>query len=143
MLAAAACSSSATSVTLPPPHPAGQDAQRCDRLGAALPGTLAGLSARQTEPRSSLTHAWGSPPVTLVCGVPAPAGYRPASTSTLSVDDVQWYEQVGADAVTWTAIRPDPLSRHRVYVALTVPKHYSQDAAFLTALARPLKSALS
>lgn len=114
----------------------------CDRLGAALPDSLGGLKARPTKPRSALTHAWGSPAVTLSCGVDKPTGYHPDSTSTLSVDDVQWFEQVGSDKVTWTAVRPTPLSPNRIYVSLVVPKKYEQGAAFLAPLATPLKTTL-
>ncbi|HVW81252.1 MAG TPA: DUF3515 family protein [Mycobacteriales bacterium] len=137
---AAACSWSSVSVT--PPHPNVLVASRCEGLAAVLPDTLAGLKRRPTTPKSPLIHAWGSPAVTLACGVPAPAGYHAASTPTLSVDNVQWYEQVGKAAVTWTAIRPTPLSAHRIYVALAVPKSYQQGASFLTALTTPLKAAL-
>jgi hypothetical protein len=140
VIAAAGCTASAVSVTLPQPN--GLTVESCDRLGTALPDSLGGLKVRPTKPRSSLTHAWGSPAVTLSCGVPTPTGYRPDSSSTLSVDNVQWFEQVDKSFVTWTAVRPTPLSPTRIYVALTVPKKYAQGANFLTALAGPLKSTL-
>jgi hypothetical protein len=117
--------------------------ESCDRLGDALPAHLSGLEVRSTRPRSSLTHAWGSPAVTLTCGVPRPAGYAPRSTSTLGVNGVQWFQQVGSNTVTWTAIRPSPLAPAPIYVQLVIPKHYQAAEAFLTALAEPLKSSLT
>ncbi|HEX3898901.1 MAG TPA: DUF3515 family protein [Mycobacteriales bacterium] len=140
MLGASACNAAAVSID--PPSPSGLVVESCDRLGTALPDSLGGLKVRPTKPRSSLTHAWGSPPVTLSCGVAKPSGYSPDSSSTLSVDNVQWYEQVGKDDAIWTAVRPTPLSANRIYVALIVPKSYQQGAAFLTALASPLKTTL-
>jgi hypothetical protein len=142
VLAVGAAGCTASAVPVPPPHPNGLTVESCDRLGTALPDSLGGLKVRPTKPRSSLTHAWGSPAVTLSCGVPTPTGYRPDSSSTLSVDNVQWFEQVDKSYVTWTAVRPTPLSPSRIYVALMVPKKYAQGANFLTALARPLKSTL-
>jgi hypothetical protein len=142
LVAVAAAGCTAAAVSIDPPRPSGLTVEGCDRLGADLPDSLGGLKVRPTKPRSSLTHAWGSPAVTLSCGVPKPSGYRPDSSSTLSVDNVQWFEQVGKDNVTWTAVRPTPLSPNRIYVALIVPKKYPQGAAFLTALAGPLKNTL-
>jgi hypothetical protein len=139
-LSSAGCTASAVSID--PAHPSGLVVEGCDRLGTALPDSLGGLKVRPTRPKSPLTHAWGSPAVTLSCGVSKPTGYRPDSSSTLSVNNVQWFEQVGKDAVTWTAVRPTPLSPNRIYVALIVPKKYQQGAAFLTALAGPLKNTL-
>ena len=140
VLAASACSSGAVSITAP--DPAGPVLEKCDHLGNQVPDRLDGLRARKTKPISPLTFAWGSPAITLSCGVPKPAGYSPSSSAVLQVNGVRWYQQVDSSAVTWTAVRPGPSDRGHVYVALRVPTHYTASDSFLTALAQPLKSAL-
>jgi hypothetical protein len=138
-LLVAGCTPDAVSVA--PPQPSGQVLEQCDHLGNRLPGKLVGLHSRSTTPPSSLTFAWGSPPVTLTCGVPRPAGYSPTSSTTLDADGVRWFQQVGHDAVVWTAIRPqDPSGQ--IYVSLQVPTSYAASDGFLVALAQPLKIAL-
>jgi Protein of unknown function (DUF3515) len=130
------------SVTVTPPQPSGQVLAQCDHLGNRLPGKLDGLHSRAATPQSSLTFAWGSPPVTLACGVPQPAGYSPSASTTLDADGVRWFQQVGHDTVTWTAVRPGPAPAKRIYVALRVPTSYTASDGFLVALAGPLKIAL-
>jgi hypothetical protein len=139
-LAVSACSSGA--VPIAPPDPAGPVLERCDHLGNQVPDRLDGLRARKTQPSSPLTFAWGSPAITLSCGVPKPAGYAPSSSAVLDVNGVRWYQQVGSSVVTWTAVRPGPAGADHVYVALRVPTHYPASASYLTALAQPLKAAL-
>ncbi|HVY11250.1 MAG TPA: DUF3515 domain-containing protein [Mycobacteriales bacterium] len=136
----AACSPN--SVTVTPPRPVGPVQQQCAHLGNRLPPKLAQLHSRPTEPQSPLTHAWGSPPITLKCGVPRPRRYVPASSSTLDVDGVQWFQAVGSGTVTWTAIRPGPAPERRIYVELAVPTSYQASDGYLVALAEPLKLAL-
>ena len=114
----------------------------CTHLGNQLPANLTDLHSRPTSPQSSLTHAWGRPPITLRCGVPRPPHFFPASSPTLDVDGVRWFQAVGADVVTWTAIRPGPAPEHRIYVELKVPTSYAASDGFLVALAKPLEKAL-
>jgi hypothetical protein len=129
-----ACSSSALHVT--PPLPSGAVEANCARLGDYLPAKLEKLSSRVVEPKSPLTHAWGSPAIVLRCGVGRPAGYDPTSSQLAGVNDVSWFEQSGSKAVVWTAIRPG------ANVQLTVPRSYSASGAYLVDLADPLKQAL-
>ncbi|HVT65296.1 MAG TPA: DUF3515 family protein [Mycobacteriales bacterium] len=137
---ASACSSGEVSVT--PPNPIGPVLEKCDHLGNQVPDRLGGLHARRTKPLSPLTFAWGSPAVTLVCGVPKPPGYSPKSSAVLQVNGVRWYQQVESDVVVWTAVRPGPSGVGQVYVALRVPTKYTASDSYLTALAQPLKAAL-
>ena len=137
-----ACGCSHGTFTVQPPHPSGPVQQLCDPLGNQLPATLGGLRSRVVTPRSPLTHAWGSPPVVLRCGVPAPEGYRASAASTTAVNGVRWYQVVGDSAVVWTAIRPGPVARSSVFVEFAVPPHYQAADAFLVALATPIKTAL-
>jgi hypothetical protein len=129
-------------VAITPPNPAGAVLAQCDHLGNQVPDRLDGLRPRKTKPLSSLTFAWGSPAVTLSCGVPKPAGYSPKSSAVLQVNGVSWYQQIEADAVVWTAIRPGPGRVGHIYVALRVPQRYTASDSYLTALAKPLKTAL-
>lgn len=124
-----------------PPNPVGRVVEQCDHLGNRAPHTLVGLHPRKTTPASPLTFAWGSPAITLRCGVPRPVGYSPTSSQTLQVNGVEWYQRVASDAVVWTAVMPTAAGR--IYVELRVPAHYTASDAFLTALAQPLKLALS
>jgi hypothetical protein len=80
--------------------------------------------------------------VTLSCGVPKPVGYSAKSSAVLEVNGVRWFQQVEADVVVWTAVRPGPSGVGQVYVALRVPTRYTASDRYLTALAQPLKAAL-
>jgi hypothetical protein len=129
-------------VALTPPDPPGTVIAQCDQLGNQVPDRLGGLHARKTAPASSLTFAWGSPAVTLSCGVPKPTGFSPKSSQTLAVNGVRWYQQLGDSDVVWTAIRPGPQPDGHIYVELRVPTHYPASDSYLAALAEPLKAAL-
>jgi hypothetical protein len=133
------CATGAVDVT--PPQPAKAVVALCERLAQRLPDTLVGLHSRDTAPPSPLTHAWGSPAVTLSCGVPKPAGYNPKAASVLAVDSVVWTWRSQGHAQVWTAILPRPGHQPDVYVALTIPRDYPAGDAFLVTLARPLKAA--
>jgi hypothetical protein len=128
--------------TVQPPTPSGQVQQLCDHLGNHLPANLASLHSKVVNPRSPLTHAWGSPPVVLRCGVPSPKGYDPTSATTTAINGVRWYQVVGSAAVVWTAIRPGPVAHQSVFVELAVPTSYPAADGYLVALAQPLKTAL-
>jgi hypothetical protein len=94
------------------------------------------------SPRSPLVHAWGSPAVILTCGTAGPAGYSPTSAETTQVNGVQWFQQLGASTVTWTALRPGAEPGQTIYVQLQAPTHYKEQGTFLVDLAGALKTAL-
>jgi len=90
-LAAAGCSPGAVAVAPPPADPRADVA--CAALHTALPQQVLGGTRRETDPPGSRTAAWGKDPlVTLVCGVPAPAPPRAASSADLVEIDglVNW-----------------------------------------------------
>lgn len=116
--------------------------ERCAHLGNQVPDRLGGLKPRKTTPTSPLTFAWGSPAVTLSCGVPKPPGYSPKSSAVLDVNGVRWYQQIESSVVVWTAVRPGANDATHIYVALRVPTHYTASDRYLTTLAQPLKTAL-
>ncbi len=139
-LACAACAHG--TFTVQPPNPSGPVQQLCAHLGDQLPASLGSLKSRVVSPRSPLTHAWGSPPVVLRCGVSAPPGYSPASSATTAINGVRWYQDVGSGEVVWTAIRPGPTSRSSVFVELAVPRSYQAQGGLLVDLAGPIKTAI-
>ena len=65
----------------------------CARVVVALPDTVAGLAARETNAQG--TGAWGDPAtVILRCGVPSP---DPTSSECLLVDGVDWIRDDSKD----------------------------------------------
>jgi hypothetical protein len=109
----------------------------CARLHAGLPSSLAGRGARDVMPSSRRTAAWGSPAVTLRCGVQRPAGLRKESQLVV-VDGVGWYLRSDDAPYVFTAV--DRITYVEVRVPLGVPR--SEATAPLADLAAPLKSAL-
>ena len=121
---------------MPVPVPDGPGAG-CAALHAGLPSTLAGRDARDVRPASRRTAAWGSPAVTLRCGVQRPAGLR-ASSQLVVVDGVGWYLPSDDAPYVFTAV--DRVTYVEVRVPRGVPR--SEATAPLADLAAPLKRAL-
>jgi hypothetical protein len=109
----------------------------CARLHAGLPSSLAGRDAREVTPASRRTAAWGSPAVTLRCGVQRPAGLDKKSQLVV-VDGVAWYLRSDDAPYVFTAV--DRVTYVEVRVPRGVPR--SEATAPLADLAGPLKSAL-
>jgi len=81
LLALSACSAA---VALQPAEDATDP--DCARVVVALPDTVAGLDARETNAQG--TGAWGSPAYVLLrCGVPAPP---PTSAECVRLDGIDW-----------------------------------------------------
>jgi hypothetical protein len=61
--------------------------------------TVGGLSRRSTSPESPYTAAWGTPAVTLRCGVPP----KPSDSSAAAADvlGVSWRTREVGDIVQW------------------------------------------
>jgi hypothetical protein len=88
LLALAGCS---PTVTLEPAADAIDPV--CAQVIVALPDTVAGLAARETNAQG--TGAWGEPAaVILRCGVPSP---DPTSDECLVVDGIDWIRDDSAD----------------------------------------------
>jgi hypothetical protein len=109
----------------------------CARLHAGLPSSLAGRDARDVRPASRRTAAWGSPAVTLRCGVQRPAGLLKKSQLVV-VDGVGWYLRSDDPPFVFTAV--DRVTYVEVRVPRGVPR--SEATAPLADLAGPLKRAL-
>ena len=122
------------SVDPPPPDPAA--ARLCAELHGRLPDKLGDLARRRTDPVSDRTAAWGTRPVVLRCGVPAPEGYRPELTSLAEVNGIGWYQHIAGATIEWVAVdRP-------VYVQLDVPRSYEGHGTLLVDLAGAITAAL-
>jgi hypothetical protein len=124
------------SVHVVPPEPAGAVRQECARLVNYLPPTLDGNGSRVVDPRSPLVHAWGSPPIVMRCGVPTPPGFDPSSAQVARVDGVRWFQYVGTDTVTWTAVR------RIANVELVVPKAYQGQGGLLVELGTAIRKTI-
>jgi len=135
MATVAGCGGSGT-VRVTPPSPPGSAAVACARLVNYLPSRLDGLHSRVVSPRSPLVHAWGSPPIVMRCGVPEPANFDRGSPNTASVDGVIWFQEIGPEAVTWTAIR------HTADVELIVPTSYDAQGGYLVEVSKALKQTI-
>ncbi|MHA6805358.1 DUF3515 domain-containing protein [Salinifilum ghardaiensis] len=125
-----------------PPVPApAAGGPECARVVEALPESLE--IGGQQVPRRAIAQpapdgavAWGDAdhdPITLRCGVPAPAELRPTSP-LVEVNGVRWLEINQAGDTTWLAVD------RSVYVALTLPA--GSGSAPLQDLANVLGSSL-
>jgi hypothetical protein len=101
---------------------------------STLPLELMGEPSRRVRSDSPFAYAWGDPPVVLICGVAAPAGYV-RGASTIQINGVQWYVDTRAkDATVWTTVdRP-------VNVEIRLPA--SSDSAPVTSLTNQIATAL-
>jgi hypothetical protein len=133
----AACSGGGVHVAAP--SPTGAAAKRCAALRAVLPATLLGEKLRGTSPASADTAAWGSPAITLRCGVGMPGvidPHSPAFDPTSDRHDVElnkgvcWVsEQTGGGGFRFTTVKQD------TYVEVDVPGAYAGQQSPLASLA--------
>ena len=106
----------------------------CPVLMAQLPLELAGETSRLVDSDSPFAHAWGDPPVVLVCGAEPPAGYVVGS-ATIAISGVEWFVDTSApDVVVWTTVD------RNLPVQMRVPA--STDSAAVTALGPVIATAL-
>jgi hypothetical protein len=108
----------------------------CARLVDRLPTHLDGHRSRVVEPASPLTHAWGSPPIVLRCGVGRPSGYSSTSVQTADVDGVLWFQQVDPSVVRWTAVR------RNANIEVAVPTSYDAQGGFLVELGAAIRATI-
>ena len=121
-------------VRVDPPPALPEAAQRaCRELIAALPTTLGDRPARPVDSSSPYVAAWGEPPVTLRCGVPKPAAYRPDS-QVYDISGVRWFPVPRGAGTTWTVLG------RAVYVEVTALSSEASDpvARLSTAVSRAL-----
>jgi len=100
----------------------------CAAVVAALPSSFAGQQRRATDPTSTTTAAWGNPPITFVCGVPAGSSLD----DPYVFDGVRWAMHDVGDARSWTTLG------RRVNVVVTIHDKYDGQAELLGSLATAL-----
>lgn len=110
----------------PAPDPA--SAAVCAALVPALPPTVAGQPARDVAGPEELVAAWGTPPVTLRCGVAQPAALQPTS-QCFEVEGVGWFAEPVAEGYLFTTIG------RTAFVEVGVPSRYAPEADVLVELA--------
>ena len=122
----------ATPVALPPPA---SPPLACAALDAELPTRVAGQDSRPTDPESTVTAAWGDPPISLRCGVPVPTAYRPTS-QLLTINGVDWLPEPLTDGVRFTSIG------RVANVEVTVPAAYRPEADIAVQLSGAVSRAI-
>jgi hypothetical protein len=98
----------------------------CTDLVAELPRTVLDNPRRETT--GVLSAAWGSPPITLTCGIPQPAAMT-SDTRCFEVNGVGWYAEEGEGGWLFTTIG------RTVHVQLGVPTEYAPEADALVEVA--------
>ncbi|MHA6763060.1 DUF3515 family protein [Streptacidiphilus sp. PAMC 29251] len=140
-LVLAACSGS-DSVKVAAPATTGAAARQCAALQAALPGTLQGQKIRGTTPKSTNTAAWGSPAITLRCGV-GMAGVLDPHSPAYDPDDTR-HDAEEVNGVCWASEKTDgggfrfTTIRQHTYVEVNVPGAYAGQQSPLGSLAGPV-----
>ena len=119
------------------PGATGTTATGCGALLAALPATLGGTSLGATSPdpvaRRPVTApggaAWGDPPITLRCGVPAGA----VLDEPYVLDGVRWAVHDDGAVNRWTTLG------RRTEVRVLIPDAYDAQGELLIALSPALR----
>lgn len=116
---------------MPAPSPTSpQVVAACRALTGALPGALdKGVDRRAVTGSGELTAAWGDPPVTLACGVPA----GPATQTPLIIDGLPLVTLEAGGVVTYTTVD------RAVNARIVIPKSYAEQAYLVQPLLPALK----
>jgi len=102
----------------------------CRALLSQLPGTLRDLRQRPVTAGAEQNAAYGEPPITVACGVPAPT--FPPTDLVYPLDGVCWHAAERPDATVWTTVDRE------VAVRVSVPRHYEEPGQRVIGLADPL-----
>ena len=138
LLGAVSCSAKPTTSVADVPVPAvtgvsGKTLLACRRLKLDLPKQIArAVSQRRTTPVSDTTAAWGTPPITLRCGVPAGSDLD----DPYVFNDVRWALHDSGGSRQWTTLG------RTVNVVVEVPDAYSSQAELIGGLAAAVKADL-
>lgn len=120
----AGCSPGPAKIAVPSPAP--EVATACDQLMKALPEKVLDARRRKTSPASTLTTAYGDPPIEVTCGVTPPAGMAEAQSQCFEVNGIGWFAKEVTGGVVFTTIG------RALYLELVVPAKYSPEANALT-----------
>ncbi|MBB2942158.1 hypothetical protein FB565_001871 [Actinoplanes lutulentus] len=121
-----------TAVTIDAPKLDERTATVCLAVTSQLPAKIRDLPARTVTAGHEQNAAYGEPPITVSCGVPAPVmceslqdatpGCVPMDTELLIMNRVCWYAKSGGTGATITTMDRE------VPVQVTVPDHYDNPA---------------
>ena len=120
----------AGSVAIPDPTPSGEPAAVCTAVLADLPAQVEGQDRRDVEP-GRFSAAWGSPAITLRCGVDKPPTLEPTS-QCFEVNGVGWLAEEATTGYLFTTIG------RTAYVEVAVPSDYAPEANVLVDVAAPI-----
>ncbi|WP_371403694.1 DUF3515 domain-containing protein [Kribbella sp. NBC_00662] len=120
----AGCSPGPTPIPVPSPAP--EVAAACTQLIQAMPAKVLDQKKRKTSPESSLTTAYGDPPIEVTCGVAPPAGMAEAQSQCFQVNGVGWFAKQVQNGYIFTTIGRE------LYLEMAVPSKYSPEANALT-----------
>jgi hypothetical protein len=121
----------AAPVAMAAPKLPARAAEVCLAVVSQLPTAVRGLPARKVTAGPEQNAAYGEPPITVACGVPAPvmcrtlldtAGCVPLDTELLGMNRVCWYGRPGTASNVFTTMDRE------VPVQVTVPSSYQQPA---------------
>ena len=127
----------ARAVAVAEPSPDAEDRAVCAALLAGLPQDVEGQRRRKVTP-GVLTAAWGDPPITLRCGVPAPPALTPSS-ECLEVNGVGWFNEDVPGGVLFTTIGRATFVEVAVPAAYTPPVNPLVDLAAAVTAHDPLE----
>ncbi|WP_326554946.1 DUF3515 family protein [Micromonospora sp. NBC_01813] len=102
----------------------------CRALLSQLPGTLRDLRQRPVSAGAEQNAAYGEPPITVACGVPA-ATFAPTDL-VYPLDGVCWHAAEQPDATVWTTVDRE------IPVQVTVPGTYDEPGQWVIAFADTL-----
>jgi hypothetical protein len=123
-------------VATPDPAPSADVAAACEAFTAALPASLSTVGERrEVTPDSSLTAAYGDPPVSVRCGVPRPAGIT-ATSMLVTVDGIDWFPEELTGGWLLTSVG------RAANVELTVPTAQGPAPSVASDLAPTIKATL-
>lgn len=114
-------------MAIPDPDPPAAVRTVCSALLADLPTLVLDGERRQVAP-GGLSAAWGSPAITLRCGVDRPAALTPSS-QCFEVNGVGWFAEAADGGYLFTTIG------RTAYVELAVPSDYAPEANALVDVA--------
>lgn len=114
-------------MAVPDPAPAGEAGAVCSALMADLPDRVEGQERRKVEP-GRFSAAWGSPAITLRCGIDKPPTLSPTS-QCFEVNGVGWLAEEASTGYLFTTIG------RTAYVEVGVPSDYAPEANILVDVA--------
>ena len=132
VLGAMALAGCSRTVAVEEPQLSGAPAEVCANIVADVPEQVMDQPRRRTEPGIA-SAAWGSPPITLRCGVPQPADLA-RDSECVEVNNVGWFAEPGSGGTIFTTIGRD------VFVEVGVPADYAPEAGALTFFSEPIEA---